>query len=407
MKPTPAAVPADERVELERIRIFFGHAAGNMVSILIGAVLIAAVLRMGGVALSALAVWFVLLGIVCAGVFLFERHVARVGIRPDNCRRLRDIRIGFGAAMATFYGSAAFLLSGSATHVQDTFLFIIVSAMVTVAVLGYAVMPVYSLVIDGVSLVPLTGHFLWNLIVSGDPYYLLLVCVSVVWQVVILKKARRVSLTSIDAIVLNQRLRDEIEEHARTKEAIRHMALHDVLTGLANRRYFEEMLARAMNNAARAGDRFGLVIIDLDGFKPVNDRHGHAVGDAVLKAVADRLLGTMRAGDFCSRIGGDEFAIIVGGVGGDDDLVQVTGKLRAGFAQPLLLDDGVSVVIGASVGHAICPDDGGSEDELFAVADRRMYAAKLAGRGSAAPAPGGAADQAMTRPAGPMIDIST
>lgn len=382
----PVSGAASERIELERIRIFFGHAAGNMVSILIGAVLITVVLRMGGVTLSSLAVWFVLLGLVCAGVFLFERHVARVGVRPDNCRRLRDIRIGFGAAMAAFYGGAAFLLPGAATHVQDTFLFIIVSAMVTVAVLGYAVMPVYSLVIDGVSLVPLTGHFLWNLVVSGDPYYLLLVCVSVVWQVVILRKARRVSLTSIDAIVLNQRLREEIEEHGRTKEAIRHMALHDVLTGLANRRYFEEMIELALSNAEREGGRFGLVIIDLDGFKPVNDRYGHAVGDAVLKVVADRLHGMMRAGDFCARIGGDEFAVIVGGVGTAGDLMLVAEKIRAALAVPVAVDGGSAIEVGASVGHALCPDDGETADGLVVVADSRMYQAKQFGRPQAGPA---------------------
>lgn len=375
----PTAI-TDDRVELERIRIFFGHAAGNMVNVLIGAVLIVIVLRMGGASLPVLTGWYLLLAAVCAGVALFERYVERVGITPANCQRLRNIRIGFGAAMATFYGVAGFLLPGPGTEVQDTFLFIIVSAMVVVATLSYTVMPLYYVVLDAVSLVPLTVHFAWRLATSGAVYYLLLLTVAIVWQVILLLKARRVSLTSIEAIVLNQRLRDEIAEHDRTKDAIRHMALHDVLTGLANRRYFEDMLARALANSLREEGRFGLVMIDLDAFKPVNDRHGHVTGDAVLKALAQRLLGTTRAGDFCARIGGDEFALIVGGVESEADMHQLAGKVRTALTKPVQLEGGLALELGASVGHAICPDDGASADDLIGVADRRMYQAKQSGK---------------------------
>ena len=377
-QPNPATA---DRVQLERIRVFFGHAGGNMLNVMAGAVLIAIVLRMGGADPSVLATWFVLLALVCAGVPLFERHVARVGITAGNGLRLRNIRIGFGAVMATFYGVAGFLLPDAGTQVHDTFLFIIVSAMVMVATLGYTVMPLYYVVLDAVSLVPLTGRFAWQFAVSGDNYYLLLTVVAIVWQVVVLLKARRVSLTAIGAIELNQRLRDEIEEHDRTKEMIRHMALHDVLTGLANRRYFEEMLARALSNALREGGCFGLLVIDLDGFKPINDRHGHVAGDALLKTLGQRLSGVTRAGDFCARIGGDEFAIIVGGVAGEADMLQLAAKVGAALSRPIVLDGGLALEIGASVGHAICPDDGASADQLIGVADQRMYRAKQSGKG--------------------------
>lgn len=383
MNPPATASTVDDRVELERIRVFFGHAAGNMINVMIGALLIVIVLRMGGVGDAPLAAWFLPLAAVCAGVPLFERHVKRVGINAANCRRLRDIRIGFGAVMASFYGIAGFLLPESGVQVHDTFLFIIVSAMVMVATLGYTVMPLYYLVLDGVSLLPLTAHFAWRAAMGSDSYYQLLLIVAIVWQAVVLVKARRVSATTIGAIELNWRLRDEIEEHDRTKEAIRHMALHDVLTGLANRRYFEDMLARALSNALREGGCFGLVLIDLDGFKPINDRYGHAVGDVVLKAVAERLLRMTRAGDFCARIGGDEFTVILGGIDGEADLIQVADKIRAALAEPVPLGDGKSVAIGASVGHAICPDDGPGPENLVAVADRRMYQAKQGGKARA------------------------
>lgn len=379
MNPSEAA-SIDDRIELERIRIFFGHAAGNMVNILIGAVLIAVVLRMDGVSYAALGTWFATLGLVCIGVAWFERYVARIGIDAHNCRRLRNIRIAFGATMALYYGAAAFLAPATGNHAADTFLFIIVSAMVMVAALGYAVMPLYYVVLDAVGLLPLTAHFVLEFNATRDDYYLLLITVSVIWQIVLLVKARRVSRTSIDAIVLTQRLRDEIAEHARTREAIHHMALHDALTGLGNRRYFDDVLARSLSNADREGGRFGLVIVDLDEFKPVNDRYGHAVGDAVLKQVAARLLGMVRGGDFCSRIGGDEFAILVGGVGAGSDLDQVATKIRDALAEPLYVDGCPPIEIGASVGYALCPEDGDSVDRLVTVADRRMYRAKQLGK---------------------------
>lgn len=376
----PQAAPIDERIELERIRIFFGHAAGNMVNILIGAVLIVVVLRMDGVPDAVLATWFSTLVLVCIGVAWFERYVARIGIDAQNCRCLRDIRIAFGATMALYYGAAAFLAPTTGNHVADTFLFIIVSAMVMVAALGYAVMPLYYVVLDAVGLLPLTAHFALEFAAGRDDYYLLLICISVVWQIILLIKAQRVSRTSIDAIVLTQRLRDEIDEHARTREAIQHMALHDALTGLANRRYFDDVLGRSLSNADREGGHFGLVIVDLDQFKPVNDRYGHAVGDVVLKQVATRLLGMVRGGDFCARIGGDEFAIVVGGISVGSDLDQIAAKIRDALAEPLDVDDCPPIEIGASVGFALCPEDGNSVDSLVRVADHRMYRAKQLGK---------------------------
>jgi diguanylate cyclase (GGDEF)-like protein len=378
MNAATKAVSIVDRVELVRVRIFFGHANGNMASVMIGAVVIALVLHNGGVALRTLGAWGLAIGLASAGVLLFERYVGRVGVTVENCRQLAYVRIGLGAGIALFYGVSGFLLPGAAPA-ADTFLFIIVSTLVTVGALGYAVVPAYYLTLNAVSLLPLTGHFVQQYLAYRDNYYLLLVVVSIIWQVVVLTKARRVSLTAIDAIVLNERLKDEVEEHRRTREAMRHMALHDELTGLGNRRYFEETATRTLRLAARDQSKFGLLVVDLNDFKPVNDQHGHAGGDSLLRAVAARLLGAVRAADFCARMGGDEFAIVVASVHDDDDVVEVAEKLLSVLAEPFMLDTLV-VQTSASVGWAVYPDDGSEVAELMAVADQRMYREKRSGK---------------------------
>lgn len=369
-----SATSLDDNVQLARIRIFFGHASGNMASILVGAILIAVVLHSGGVSLPTLGVWGLFVCAASAGVLLVERRVKKTGVTAGNCQRLVNLRIGLGAGIALSYGIVGFLLPGTAPA-PDTFLFIIVSTVVTVAALGYAVMPRYYLTLNVVSLLPLTGHFAHQYLAHADSYYLLLIAVAIMWQAIVLAKARQVSATAIGAIVLNERLQQEIEENRRTKEAIRHMALHDDLTALGNRRYFDETIARTLSIACRDQGKVGLLAIDLDNFKPINDRYGHTAGDCVLKAVAARLLSSIRAADFCARMGGDEFAIIVASVHAESDVADVASKLRLALAEPFQLD-AIVVRISASVGFAVYPDDGIGASALWSVADRRMYREK-------------------------------
>ena len=120
-----SATSLDDNVQLARIRIFFGHASGNMASILVGAILIAVVLYSGGVPLPTLGVWGLLVCAASAGVLLVERRVKKTGVTAGNCQRLVNLRIGLGAGIALSYGIVGFLLPGTAPA-PDTFLFIIV-----------------------------------------------------------------------------------------------------------------------------------------------------------------------------------------------------------------------------------------------------------------------------------------
>lgn len=178
----------------------------------------------------------------------------------------------------------------------------------------------------------------------------------------------------------SQQLREQMAELEQSRTALREEATHDALTGLANRRLFYDRLQQAIRHAHRYGSKLGILYVDLDHFKEINDRHGHHVGDAVLTEVAKRLTACVRDSDTVARLGGDEFVVLLEGVQGREDHFAVASKigqtLNAGTSFY-----GLDVDIAASIGHAIYPDDGIDEDVLMRTADAAMYRVKT-GRGS-------------------------
>jgi diguanylate cyclase (GGDEF)-like protein/PAS domain S-box-containing protein len=157
-----------------------------------------------------------------------------------------------------------------------------------------------------------------------------------------------------------------VERDRRT----RHEADHDPLTGLANRRSLERTLEAALARATSRGRSVGLLMLDLDGFKAVNDRHGHAAGDEVLREVARRLRRCVRERDLVARLGGDEFVVVLTDLGAIPDSVE---RVEAALAEPFA---GTDTLLRAAVGVAVFPGDGATVAELLAAADRQMYAAK-------------------------------
>ncbi len=150
----------------------------------------------------------------------------------------------------------------------------------------------------------------------------------------------------------------------------RHNARHDPLTGLLNRRAFDEAMAGATARAARYGWPVALVLVDIDGFKAVNDRYGHQTGDTVLRGVAARLRDGLRAGDVAARIGGDEFALVVASVD-ERSLPDLVARLGRAARQAM-----PGSAIDVSIGVATAPEDGVDSGALFRLADERLYEAK-------------------------------
>jgi diguanylate cyclase (GGDEF)-like protein/PAS domain S-box-containing protein len=192
---------------------------------------------------------------------------------------------------------------------------------------------------------------------------------------------------------VSQGLLVDITDRKDLEERLRHDALHDPLTGLANRVLLREHLGRALTSLgggtapggghvrAHQHEGVGLMFVDLDDFKRVNDSYGHAAGDQILAAVAGRLSGAVRAEDIVARQSGDEFAVLLPRVGSLDEAVATAERILRDLRRPIPLGD-QAVVIAGSLGIAVATEPGTAFDELMIQADAAMYAAKAAGKGS-------------------------
>ena len=152
----------------------------------------------------------------------------------------------------------------------------------------------------------------------------------------------------------------------------------DPLSGLSNRASFIEQVRDAIKASQRTGDRFAILFMDADGFKATNDRFGHAAGDIVIGQIAARLGPLLRIGDVASRVGGDEFAVLIHHLEADADARAVADRITQAMRQPIAVSDRDAVTVGLSIGMAVYPDDGTEVDALMNHADAAMYAAKSA-----------------------------
>jgi len=169
------------------------------------------------------------------------------------------------------------------------------------------------------------------------------------------------------------------QEHVRDR--LHNMAYYDALTKLPNRELFHDRLQNALAQSRRQKNMVGLMFLDLDRFKNINDTLGHRAGDKLLKVVATKLQDCTRDMDTVSRLGGDEFTIILPAITGAEDAVKVAEKIVDSFSQLIRLDDDVELFSATSIGISIYPNDGENDEELIKNADTAMYRAKAAGGG--------------------------
>jgi diguanylate cyclase (GGDEF)-like protein len=215
-------------------------------------------------------------------------------------------------------------------------------------------------------------------------------------------------------IAERQRAAEEAQQAAMT------IALTDDLTGLPNRRCFQSLLADRIRTATETGEPFALGLIDLDGFKPINDAHGHPVGDQILRHVSDRLAKAMHGRGSAARIGGDEFAVLCDGIGARDEAVALGREIQTIFATPVDVSP-LGVRLTSACGFALFPSSAAEARELVRLADVALYRAKANGPGGAAVFDGGsgrtsgcedafrcaAAESENAVPVRPIVDVET
>jgi diguanylate cyclase (GGDEF)-like protein len=183
---------------------------------------------------------------------------------------------------------------------------------------------------------------------------------------------------SRQAFLLKNALARDLKLEEEAKRQSQHRSEHDVLTGLPNRARFLRKLDKLLA-ARRGADQVAVLFLDLDGFKPVNDRHGHAAGDHVLAVTAARIRATIRGADLAARLGGDEFVVAAPLADADADaelvVCRMSAALRAAIAEPVEFK-GLRLCVSVSIGAALCPRDGAGAAELVHRADQDMYASK-------------------------------
>jgi diguanylate cyclase (GGDEF)-like protein len=208
-----------------------------------------------------------------------------------------------------------------------------------------------------------TGFTIWSLCLFFHPWIVThrnyADIASHVWNM-------QKSLISIGMILVM------LEEQVSSNEWL---ALHDELTGLPNRRLFAERLTTAIERADRMSSRLALMILDLNGFKVINDTMGHQAGDQVLREVSGHLRKSVRTSDTLARLGGDEFIIVATDLGSDTNVEQFVRSIQSALDAPILID-GQAMTVSASLGMAVYPDDAEDSIKLLRVADQRMYALK-------------------------------
>lgn len=181
-------------------------------------------------------------------------------------------------------------------------------------------------------------------------------------------------------ILLRRRVDQRTMQLRASEERYRNMAQHDSLTGAPNRALFHDRAGVALERAHRQKHRVGVLLLDLDHFKPINDELGHEAGDRVLCALVERASAAIRKSDTVARLGGDEFAVLVADMDTADDALMVAEKILSGVCQPLKVA-GREIQLSTSLGVAVYPDDGTSVEELLRNADSAMYRSKKGGRG--------------------------
>lgn len=360
----------DQKVLLKRVKMFYGHAVGNVINLLIASLFVSIILSISGIINQTLYLWNGLVVLCAMCIFFIEFLFKKAKLTKHNVLLWLWLRMSFGALASLLFGLSAFLFPQEVATQYEMYVFIILITIVSLTMSSYAIVLKYSIIVLTTTLLPFTIYLLTK---QGD-FYLILAMTAIIIQIILVIKAIQISKSASKSLYLNEQLLDEIDDHKATKKTLNHMVNHDLLTGLPNRHFLMEKLNCFIKENRENNPSMAVMYIDLDGFKAVNDTYGHDAGDIVLKEVANRILTLDEKFDVVARIGGDEFVIVII----CPDSVQLKAiKLKKQLIEiltaPYYVDGKNSGIIGASIGIAINNNNNDTTESLLKAADVEMY----------------------------------
>lgn len=358
-------------VSKEQSHVFLHQAISNTRALMLGAVLFALTFFLYETPFVLILIWLV----AQLGLWWLLMHIASVyrktSAQEDALVRFMCQRMLLGSAVSLLFGFGLFFLPEHSSEAATPVILLMLLTICIITIFRFAVLPLYFIAVNVSLALPAIIYLVLHFSTQNMVYLVILVCSSNV----IIIAGLRMAQTSKEVIILNARLKDKIKEHVATKKELESIALQDYLTGLGNRRLFEKMLLAAIAKARRENHSVLVLYIDLDDFKPINDKHGHDVGDRLLQAVAQRIEGMVRISDTVCRIGGDEFIVVMESIDEQDSAERIVEKFTDTLSEPYPLDN-LSISVSASVGMAVYPEDGHTWHSLMSVADQKMYQAK-------------------------------
>jgi len=371
--PTQDILPKEllDRVNIERAKVYFGNTAGSLWALVLGLILADVLLYVFDVSHTAILLWSCVM--LCLGVcvYLYETGVIKKGFCKKTLTHQVFVRLLIGFAIAWVWGFFAELMPNN-SMIGYTLSFIAMSTFINIGMLSFSVLPMqYYLYCIG-ALIPLEIKLCYNFFIFNDSLYLILAAVFLLCQAVLLKRALTNSHTAIRAIILNEKLKDEIEKYTEAQEHIAFLAYHDHLTGVWNRHYIETYLESLSAQYDTTKKRFGVILIDINRFKPINDTYGHHYGDDLLVQFTQNLQAHLPANCLLARLGGDEFIVVCEEIESFQMLESNMLELKRVLDTTYTTND-ITLKNSASVGCALFPLDAESLDELLHIADERMY----------------------------------
>lgn len=369
----------DRELLFEKIEQFLGQSYFNPAMMFAGASIVLFVGYSSGSLFVDMLAWYLLSLIVIAVVQFTDWRCRQYDKWDEKRIALIWFRTIAGFTVAGLFGASYVVLPPEHDASSMLILTIILVAIVFGVFVNNTLFPEYYITFFAV----LTASAILYAVFYGDEHMVLYapillgLCASAI--IVVIPKLLVMTRIAVEAMEVKISLEKEVLDHIKTKKIIEHQALHDPLTGVANRRKFEIDLDKLIRERKNSANSFAVLFLDLNGFKSVNDSYGHAVGDAMLVSICKRLTsfaGLGLDGEMVARVGGDEFCLLYAHLSADIVLEKLVADLKLALSEPIAVND-QRVSVGASVGVGIYPQDGTTLDELLVHADRQMYQDKV------------------------------